>query len=400
MRKRTPTVVLAPDSFKGSLSAVDVAAAMAAGVRAVLGADVRIVQCPLADGGEGTLQTFLSAGNAEPRVIHAHDALRRPRSARYGLSNDGRVAIIEAAEANGLPHVADVPPSPLRADTFGVGEIAVSALEDGVEEVLLCIGGSATTDGGTGMLRALGVRFLDADGHDVEPGGAGLGDIVAIDESQLHPRARSVRWRVATDVDNPLCGENGAAAVFGPQKGATADQVRELDSGLGQLAIALRAAYGADILALRGAGAAGGMSACLSAILAAELVPGSDLVSETVGLRSLCADADLVITGEGAFDAQSLQGKVVQGVVRQTPTECPVVVIAGTVRLSAAEIRAARISAAFSIARGPAELHELLDNTAELLQEATAQVVGLIDSQWSLPAPTQTHARATADSPS
>ncbi|MFE5707743.1 glycerate kinase [Rhodococcus koreensis] len=400
MRKRTPTVVLAPDSFKGSLSAVDVAAAMAAGVRVALGADVRIVQCPLADGGEGTLQTFLSGGNAEPRVIHAHDALGRERTARYGLSNDGRVAIIEAAEANGLPHVADVPPSPLRADTFGVGEIAVSALEDGVDEILLCIGGSATTDGGTGMLRALGVRFLGVDGRDVAPGGAGLGDIAAIDESQLHPRARSVRWRVATDVDNPLCGENGAAAVFGPQKGATADQVRELDSGLGQLAIALRTAYGADVLTLRGAGAAGGMSACLSAILTAELVPGSDLVSETVGLRSLCADADLVITGEGAFDAQSLQGKVVQGVVRQTPPECPVVVIAGTVRLSAAEIRAARISAAFSIARGPAELCELLDNTAELLREATAQVVGLIDSQWSRPASTPTHPRATADSPS
>ncbi|MFC9549926.1 glycerate kinase [Rhodococcus sp. NPDC056960] len=387
MRKRTPTVVLAPDSFKGSLPAVEVAAAMAAGVRLALGADVDIVQCPLADGGEGTLQTFLSAGNAAPRLIDAHDAAGRPRRARYGLSNSGTVAIIEAAEANGLPHVADIPPAPMQADTYGVGEIAVSALEDGVNEILLCIGGSATTDGGTGMLRALGVRFLDEHGQDVETGGAGLGRIVAVDESRLHPRARAVRWRVATDVDNPLCGDNGAAAVFGPQKGATPDQVRALDSGLEQLAATLRTTYGTDVLALRGAGAAGGMPACLSTLLGAELVPGIDLVADTVGLRSLCADADLVITGEGAFDAQSLQGKVVQGVVRQTPADCPVVVIAGTVRLPAAAIRAAGVSAAFSIARGPAELQDLLDNSAELLLDTAAQVAGLVGSRWAQSVP-------------
>jgi glycerate 2-kinase len=374
--KASPTIVAAPDSFKGSLTAVDVAAAMAAGVRMALGPDVRVVMCPLADGGEGTLETLVSSYEAALRTVRVHDALGRPRTARYGITADSTTAVIEASEANGLPHVADVSPEPMRADTFGVGEIVLSALDRGVEEILLCIGGSATTDGGTGLLRALGVRFLDDKGRDVPPGGAGLSDIASIDATGLHPRARSIRWRVACDVDNPLCGKFGAAAVFGPQKGASPDQVLALDAGLRHLADVLASDVGTDVRDIPGTGAAGGLPACLMAYLDAELLSGIDLVAEVIGLADIMADADLVITGEGSFDAQSLRGKVVHGVLRRKPPQCPVVVVAGAVNLSAAETRAAGIAGAFSIAHGPAELARLCADTEALVRDTTAQVTG------------------------
>ncbi|MCQ4121060.1 glycerate kinase [Rhodococcus tibetensis] len=373
-----PTVVIAPDSFKGSLTAAEVAAAMAEGVRTALGPHAIIVECPLADGGEGTLDALLANWHAVPRFIDTTDAVGRTRTARYGISNDGVVGIIEAAEANGLPHVSDIPLQPMHADSYGVGVIARTLLDQGVDEIVLCIGGSASTDGGTGLLRALGTSFLDSDGGEVEPGGAGLVRIASVDDSQLHPRARQVRWRVATDVDNPLCGTMGAAAVFGPQKGATPQNVIDLDVGLEHLSRLINAKTGVDIAEHPGAGAAGGMPACLVPLLGAELTPGARLVTDVVGLREICESADAVLTGEGSFDSQSLRGKVVRGVLDVTPPNCPVVVIAGTVQLSAAEIASSGVLSAFSIANGPSNLADMIANSAHLVREVSVQVGGLL----------------------
>jgi glycerate kinase len=350
---------------------------MAEGVQDVFGETAEVVFRPLADGGEGTLDALLSVWGVEARRAVVVDALGRERTARYGISADGRVGMVEAAEANGLPAVLDVPLQPRRADTFGVGSLARELLDQGVDEVLLCIGGSASTDGGTGLLRALGARFLDADGREAAPGGAGLATIAAVDDAGLHPRARSVRWRVAVDVDNPLCGPHGAAAVFGPQKGAGAEDVDFLDSGLGNLAAVLAAATGIDMTGRPGAGAAGGMPATLVPLLGADTIPGSTLVADAAQLGQALAGASLALTGEGSFDSQSLRGKVVHAVTRLAPEGCAVVVIAGRVGLSAAAAREAGVTAAFSIADGPSRLEDLVASAAERVRETTAHACSL-----------------------
>ncbi|TFB66339.1 glycerate kinase [Cryobacterium sp. Hz9] len=378
---KPPTIVIAPDSFKGSLSAADAAAAMADGARdaglALGRADIHLTLCPMADGGEGTLDAIAAVWEVEPRTMLTVDALGRSRPARYAFSADGRTGLIEAAESNGLPLVANVFAQPQRADTFGVGLLARELLDLQVDEILLCVGGSASTDGGTGLLAGLGVRFLDAAGVSVAPGGAGLAQITSIDLSGLHPRARMVRWRVAVDVNNPLCGPAGAAAVFGPQKGAQPSDVAQLDAGLAHLAAIVFAATGENMRDRSGAGAAGGMPATLVPLLGAELVIGSTLVADAVGLASKMASADLVLTGEGSFDSQSLGGKVAVAVARLAPAGCPVVVIAGRVELSSADTAASGVTAAFSIAGGPATLDDLQKHAAERVRETAAQAVAL-----------------------
>ena len=383
-------IVCAPDSFKGSVTAAEAAAALAAGARQVF-AEAEVLQLPFADGGEGTLDALLAVWEREPETVKTVDALGREVEARYGLSPDGRTAIIEAAEANGLPQVSDVPPQPLRADTHGVGRIAHHVLDGSlngrqVEEVLLCIGGSATTDGGTGILRGLGAEFLDDDGAPVPPGGEGLTQIARIDDSALHPRAREVRWRIAVDVDNPLVGPRGAAAVFGPQKGAEAADIEALDEGLSSLAQVLAGAHGHSAESYRtaeGFGAAGGIPLTLVALLGAEVVPGSTMVAEAVGLEAALADAHLVLTGEGRLDSQSLSGKVVDAVVARAPGSAAVVVIAGAVQLSAGQCRAHGITAAFSIAPGAASLEELQAEAAGLLEDTAAQACALVARSYA-----------------
>jgi len=371
-------VAIAPDSFKGSLSAAAAASAMAEGARAVLGADAVILECPMADGGEGTLDAVLAVWGVPALTLPTVDALGRARSARVGVSADGRTAVIEAAEANGLPAVMDVGLKPLRADSFGVGILARDLLGRGVDEILLCVGGSASTDGGMGLLRALGAAFLDQDGQPVAPGGAGLADIRTIDVSGLHERARAVRWRVAVDVSNPLCGAHGAASVFGPQKGASPADVQLLDAGLAHLSGIVHRSTGISMLDEPGAGAAGGMPATLVPLLAAEMIPGSTMVADAVGLIDVLAGADLVLTGEGRFDSQSLDGKVVEAVTRLSPPTATVIVIAGSVGLTAQETRAAGVTAAFSIANGPASLAELQAHAFDRVRDTAAQICAVI----------------------
>ncbi|QEE62271.1 glycerate kinase [Salinibacterium sp. dk2585] len=384
---RTPVVVVAPDSFKGSVSAAEAAAAMARGVRAVL-PDAEVVELPLADGGEGTLDAILAVWDEHPLTADVVDAIGRPRAGRYGMSSDRKTAVIEAAEGNGLPHVNDVELQPLRADSYGVGLLAAEALDAGAADILLCIGGSASNDGGTGLMRALGVRFLDAKGDEVAPGGAGLGEIRSVDASGLHPLAARTYWRVAVDVDNPLVGPRGAAATFGPQKGATPDDVAVIDAGLENLASVLAQATDADAeryLAGRGFGAAGGLPLALVALVGAELVSGAELVGDAVGLREALARADVVLTGEGRLDEQSLGGKVVDAVRRGAPARVPVVVIAGAVQLSAARCREEGITAALSIAPGASTLDELVAGAAGLLEDAAAHVCAALNFSTDTP---------------
>lgn len=377
-------IVAAPDSFKGSCSALEAANAMLEGARSVFGEGVEYLAVPLADGGEGTLDALLEVWGVDPIHTTARDALGRPRDARYAISADGSTALIETAEANGLPWVSDLPLRPLEADTAGIGDLVRDALGRGVSEVLLCVGGSATNDGGTGLLRELGVRFVDASGHDVAAGAAGLCDIVTVDASGLDPRAARVRWRIAVDVEFPLCGPTGAAAVFGPQKGATPTDVAQIDKGLSRLAGVLAADRGvpANTYTDRpGFGAAGGIPLATHALLGAKIIAGADLVSEAIQLPKLLSRAALVLTGEGRLDAQSVNGKVIDMVARTRPPEVPLVVIAGSVSLSAAACRDADITAAFSIAAGPSTLESLVAQSHELIAETAAQACALVSLQ-------------------
>ena len=384
MSEAAPTVVIAPDSFKGSCSSIEAARAIARGVRAAFGCSAALRELPMADGGEGTLDALVAAWGGEVERVPTSDALGRPREGRvgYGRTADGGLrAIIEAADANGLPAVSDLPLQPLDADSHGVGELILAALDAGTDELLLCIGGSATSDGGAGMLRALGARLLDAQGRGVADGARGLLDVQQVDLRGIDPRAARVSWRIACDVDNPLTGPRGAAAVFGPQKGADAQQVAEIERGLGRFSELLAAAVGTDPPQLRqqrGIGAAGGLALGLTTLFGAQLVPGAQLVSEAIGLREALAAATLVFTGEGRLDAQSLDGKVVSRVLAEAAPGASVIVLAGSIGLSPEETTAAGISAAFSIAQGPATLEEMSAEAPRLLKTTAGQVCGAI----------------------
>ncbi|MEU4364234.1 glycerate kinase [Promicromonospora sp. NPDC023987] len=373
-------IVVCPDSFKGSLSAAEVASAVADGVLDAA-PDAVVTRLPMADGGEGTLDALLAVWGAAALITETVDAIGRPTTARWAVSPDGRTAVVELAEASGLPGVSDAPLQPLHASTRGTGDVARAALDAGVAEILVCLGGSASTDGGSGILTGLGARLLDAAGEQVPDGGEGLASVAALDLSGLHPRAREVRWRLAVDVTNPLVGEHGAAHVFGPQKGARDGAAEFLDDALRHWSDVLERETGAAVADVPGAGAAGGVPAGLIAVLGAETTPGAVLVAEAVGLPAALADADLVITGEGSFDSQSVNGKVADGVAQlaaASPTRPPVVVVAGQVLLPEAQARAAGIAAAFSIAPGPVELDDLIARTAPRLRDLAAAVTSLV----------------------
>lgn len=373
-------VAVIPDSFKGSATAGAVARAMAEGAEracASAGLSAQSAVLPFADGGEGTLDAICSAWGIEPQQAAVTDALGRPAQGRYAVHTvEGTVTgVIEAAEANGLPAVSDVPLQPQRATTYGVGALVTAALDAGCEEVLLCIGGSATTDGGAGLLQALGVRLLDSAGEELGPGGGALADLARIDTHGLDPRVPELRWRIACDVTNPLVGSEGAAAVFGPQKGADPQDVEELDAALGHFADVLAAQAGRDVREIPGTGAAGGLPVALLSLFDAEIAPGGELVAEVLGAQQVMEAAEVVLTGEGRLDSQSLGGKVVDTVRRLTPEQTPVFVLAGSVEISAAELDAAGLTAALSIARGPETLDQLSAEAAGRISSAAEQLI-------------------------
>lgn len=361
-------VLLCPDSFKDALSAQDAATAMARGVqRAAPEAHVQV--CPLADGGEGSLDALIAATGAERRQLNVQDALGRPRQAAWGWLSDQRTAFIELAEASGLQHLAADERNALHTSTFGVGELLLAALDQGAEKALLLLGGSATNDGGAGMLQALGARFLDQSGEPLPPGGAALNQLASLELDGLDPRLAKFSLEAAVDVDNPLLGERGASAVFGPQKGASPEEVEQLDRALGHFADISAHALSDDYRMLPGVGAAGGMGFAAKAFLNATLKPGIEMIIQQAGMASLLARADLVITGEGRLDGQSLSGKTPIGVSRAAKRlHKPVIVLAGSLGDGWQACFDEGVTAAFALADGPMTLADALPRTAELLE--------------------------------
>jgi glycerate kinase len=332
--ERALTIVVAPDSFGGALDSVGVAAAIAAGWTNARPQDA-VIRKPMADGGEGTLAAVADAlgDAAERRSTSTTDALGRAIDAEWLLLDGGRGAFVEMAAASGLarlPPDARTPANARLASTRGTGDLVRAALDTGAERITIGLGGSATTDGGSGLLRALGVRFLGADGAELPDGGASLAGLSRVDAGGLDPRLKEVSLVVASDVTNPLCGPRGAAATYGPQKGADAATVEELDGALASYGRAIEAATGRLVADLPGSGAAGGTTAGLIGFTSAVVRPGVEVVAELVGLAEALEAADLVITGEGRADEQTLQGKTAIGVATLArPRGTPVVLLCG-----------------------------------------------------------------------
>ena len=362
-------IVIAPDSFKGSLPADRVAEAIADGVRRVL-PDAELVLRPLADGGEGTVAAALRSGY-QPRTARVSGPDGRAVDAVLALR--GETAVVELASAAGIGLLAF--PAPMTATTRGVGELLRAALDAGARRIVLGVGGSATTDGGAGMLQALGVRLLDAGGVEIPPGGGGLAVLDRIDAADLDPRLATVELVVATDVDNPLTGADGAAAVFGPQKGASPAEVAALDAGLTRLAGLLARDLGSHVADVPGAGAAGGTAAAALA-LGARLVSGAGLVCDLVGLSEALDGADLVVTGEGALDEQTLHGKAPAEVAtRARAAGVACLALAGVVRLPARALRDAGFAAAHALSEVEPDVVRCLAEPERLLAELAARVI-------------------------
>ncbi|HIS22298.1 MAG TPA: glycerate kinase [Candidatus Cryptobacteroides intestinipullorum] len=334
-------IVVASDSFKGSLTSEEVAEAAAEGIRAVF-PECNVTRICIADGGEGTTEALVRALGGESVQVDVHDPLMRPMKATYGITGHGRTlpdgscagrtAIMEMSAASGLPLLAPEERDPMKTTTFGTGEMIMDAYRRGCTRFLLGIGGSATNDAGTGMLSALGARFLDKDGNILEGTGENLARMTAVDMSGVPEGIIKAWFDVACDVDNPFCGPEGAAYIFAPQKGAGPDTVRLLDKGMESFAEMTRKVCGQDIRTMKGAGAAGGLGGALAAYLGARLVPGSEMILDAVGFDSLAAGADLVITGEGRIDRQTSMGKVPSAVLkRASALGIPVIAIAGCI---------------------------------------------------------------------
>ena len=353
--------MIAPDKFKGSASAHDVANAVARGVRSVSPASELVLR-PMADGGDGTVELFLDSG-AHAHTASVHDPRGRPISARFAL--DGDRAIVELASASGLVLESPEERDPWRADSRGTGELISAALDAGATSIVIGIGGSANNDAGIGLLRALGAKTVPADAlHGIE----------RIDLSGLDPRLRTTRLLVASDVDNPLCGQNGASAMFGPQKGAKPGDVAKLDAALAGTADAMARALGRDLRNVPGAGAAGGVGFALLA-LGAELRPGVQIVAELCGLPEALRGATLCITGEGSIDAQTLRGKTVFGVARYaTQAGVPVIALGGRIDTSVEAELAASGIVCEPILTTPMPLEQAMRDAVALIEAAAARV--------------------------
>lgn len=370
-------IVIAPDSFKDSLSAEGVATAIAQGVRDAF-ADAELVLCPMADGGEGTVDAILAVLPGERRSASVSGPLGAEVSARWGWLPESRTAIIEMAEASGLQLLTLEQRDASHSCTYGTGQLILEAVEAGAEKIILTLGGSATNDGGAGMLRALGVRFYDSCGSELPPGGLALAQLSRLDLSHFDPRLQALQFSVAADVDNPLCGPHGASFIFGGQKGANSQQIEALDHALGHFADGCAQVLDHDRRDEPGAGAAGGMGFAAKAFLGAEFRPGVEVVAELVELQDKVRGADLVITGEGRCDAQTLRGKTPMGVARIAQRQgVPVVILAGTLGEGYQALYEHGIDAAFAIVSGPMTLADACAEAPRLLRERARDVVRL-----------------------
>jgi glycerate kinase len=367
-------IVIAPQEFKGSLSASEAAAAMAEGARSAL-PEAELHTVPMADGGPGTVAAVVAAANGQTVTASVQDPLGRPLDAQWGIVG-GKTAVIEMAAAAGLWRLTAAERDPRIASTYGVGELVLAALEAGCKRLIIGQGGSATNDGGAGMARALGVRFLDAEGGDLPPGGAALARLERIDASGLDRRLRRCEVTAATDVTNRLCGPEGASLVYGPQKGASAEAARELDAALRRYAEVVEREMAVPVLDVPGAGAAGGLGAGLIAFLGARIEPGVEVVAEVVRLRERVRGADLVLTGEGRLDGQTGYGKTVAGVARIAAAEgVSVIAVAGSLGRGWEGVLAMGVEGVEAIVPWLATQEEAMERPAALLAAAAGRAV-------------------------
>ncbi|QTJ45504.1 glycerate kinase [Dolosigranulum pigrum] len=371
-------IVIAPDSFKESMTALEAANAIERGFRKVFTqADYKKI--PMADGGEGTVESVIDATDGRLRRIQVHGPLGEEIYASYGISGDGKLAIIEMAASSGLQLTVEKNRNPMKTSTIGFGELINDALDQGVDELLLGIGGSATNDAGAGMISSLGGKLLNKNGKEIHPTGEGLAELSKIDLSGLHPRLKDVDIRVACDVDNPLCGPQGASYIYGQQKGGTPEQIEQLDQNLARFAQVLKNQFGRDVMHIPGAGAAGGLGASLVGLLGASLERGGDLIVDILDLKEKIQGADLVITGEGGINHQTVYGKTpiaVSMVAKQY--NVPTIAIAGCLKDDYDVIFDKGISAVFSIIQELNPLEVILNNgevNLEKVAENIAQVL-------------------------
>ncbi len=370
-------IIIAPDSFKDSLSAQSVAQAIAQGLAQVW-PDAELVQCPMADGGEGTVESVLAACNGELRSQTVKGPLGDSVQAHWGWLAESHTAIIEMAEASGLQLVAPGQRDACISSTYGTGELIRAALDLGAQRIILAIGGSATNDGGAGAMQALGVALFDAEDQALAPGGLALAGLARISLQGLDPRLADVRFEIAADVNNPLCGPHGASAIFGPQKGASPAQVQALDAALRHFADHCAEVLPKDVRDEPGSGAAGGLGFAAKAFLGAQFRAGVEVVAELVGLDAAVRGADLVITGEGRFDAQTLRGKTPFGVARIAQQHSiPVIVIAGTLGEGYEQMYAHGVEAAFALPCGPMSLEQACSEAPRLLRERATDIARL-----------------------
>lgn len=371
-------IVIAPDSYKESLSALEVATAIELGFREIW-PEAEYVKIPVADGGEGTVEAMVAAMQGHLVHVDVAGPLGNTIQAFYGLSGDERSAFIEMAAASGLEQVPANLRDPLKTTSWGTGELIRHALDAGVEHIIIGIGGSATNDGGAGMVQALGARLLDAQDEDIAHGAMGLESLARIDISQLDPRLAGCRIEVACDVTNPLTGKEGASVVFGPQKGATAEMIPRLDRALTHYAQLIVRDLDVNVLELAGGGAAGGMGAALYAFCGAQLRRGIEIVTDALRLDACVADADLVVTGEGRIDSQTIHGKVPVGVAKIAKRyNKPVIGIAGSLTADVGVVHEHGLDAVFSVIYTICSLDEALKNASENVRMTARNVAATL----------------------
>ncbi|WP_175073835.1 glycerate kinase [Terribacillus sp. AE2B 122] len=367
-------IVIAPDSYKESLSALEVANAIERGFKMIF-PDAVYNKMPMADGGEGTVQSLVDATNGKIEERTVTGPLGKPVKAFFGLMGDGETAVIEMAAASGLHLVPTEDRNPLTTSTKGTGELISAALDLGVQHIIIGLGGSATNDGGAGMIQALGGRLLDEAGKDIGDGGGALAQLAVIDLAGLDNRLKDVRVEVACDVDNPLTGPRGASAIFGPQKGATPDMVELLDKNLSHFADIAEKALGKSFRDIEGVGAAGGLGASLLAFLNADLKRGIDIVLHAVDFEEAVKDADLVITGEGRIDSQTIYGKTPIGVAKAAKKYgVPVIGLAGSLSKDSDVVYEHGIDVLFSIVPGVVTLPEAFEHAAEYMEKTARNI--------------------------
>lgn len=378
-------VVIAPDSFKDSLSAHGIAQAIALGWQQVF-PDAEIIQCPMADGGEGSIEAVLEVCSGQWREQIVQGPLDEPVLAKWGWLDAKKIAIIEMAQASGIQLVHPSERDACHSSTYGTGQLILAALDAGAKQIILTIGGSATNDAGAGLLNALGAKFLDADHQILPAGGLALQNLAQIDLENFDPRIKQAQFLLAADVTNPLCGPNGASHIFGPQKGASPQQVLELDQALSHFADVTGQYFDFDQRKEAGAGAAGGLGFAAKTFLKAEFRSGVEVIAELNQLTAKIQGADWVITGEGKFDEQTLNGKTPFGVAKiAQAANVPVIAIAGTLGENYQALYSHGITASFSLTSGPTSLEEACQNTAELIRARTTDIARLIQASLIKP---------------